>query len=62
MHSDVLTQHNTKQIKGTMQNKKETEKRGKKPQKKIKTQDLTPNKDAKGGGGSNHHIFGPPST
>jgi len=41
-----------------MPDKKEKEKKEKKTKKEIKTHDLTPNKDAKGG---THHIFGPPT-
>jgi hypothetical protein len=44
-----------------MQDKKQKEKQGKKTKKEVKTQDLTPTKDAKGGGG--HGVqFGPPPT
>jgi hypothetical protein len=46
-----------------MQDKKEKEKKGKKTKKEVKAQDLTPNKDAKGGGGVGHGAhFGPPPT
>jgi hypothetical protein len=44
-----------------MQDKKEKEKKGKKAKKEVKAQDLTPKKDAKGGGHSGIH-FGPPPT
>jgi len=61
MHSVLLTQQKqqttTRETK-TMPDKKEKEKKEKKTKKEIKTHDLTPNKDAKGG---THHIFGPPT-
>ena len=44
-----------------MQDKKEKEKKAKKAKEEIKAQDLTPEKDAKGGGGGPKNIFGPPS-
>jgi hypothetical protein len=48
-----------------MQDKKEKgkEKQGKKTKKEVNAQDLTPKKDAKGGGGGHSGIhFGPPPT
>jgi hypothetical protein len=49
-----------------MQDKKEKEKekQGKKAKKEVNAQDLTPKKDAKGGGGGGPkgQIFGPPPT
>ena len=60
-YSVLLIKHKH-QTKDTMQDKKEKEKKGKKTKKEIKTHDLTPNKDAKGGGGGHNTFFGPPPT
>jgi sugar diacid utilization regulator len=66
MHPVLLTQQKQQttqqQKRKTMQDKKEKDKKGKKTTKEVKAHDLTPNKDAKGGGGGQHNIFGPPST